>query len=95
MAKKKRKYIRYSPEEDTVVYFYVKGRDSTKKIHAIGLVTTEAKGGFSCVMLSGTAPDKDDICLTKVGVLALLKSECVWKEKLADDIVRVGFKYLE
>lgn len=95
MAKKKRKYIRFSPEEDTIAYFYVKGRSKVQKIHAVGLVITEAKGGFSCVMTPKTAPDVDDICLAKVGALAVLKSECVWKEKIDKDVVKVGFKYLE
>lgn len=95
MAKKKRKHIRFSPEEDTIAYFYVKGRSKTAKIHAVGLVVTEAKGGFSCVMTTKTAPDIDDICLSKVGALAVLKSVCVWIEKLDKDVVKVGFKYLE
>jgi hypothetical protein len=95
MAKKKRKHIRFSPDDNTIAYFYVKGRSKAEKIHAVGLVLTEAKGGFSCAMTPSTAPEVGDICLAKVGALSVLKSECMWVEKLDKDVVKVGFQYLE
>lgn len=92
---KKRKYIRFKPEENTVVYFNIPGRESSKKIHALGLVFEESAAGFGCLMLSEQAPQAEEVCFVKLGPFSTVKAICIWRNNLDASAAKVGFKYLE
>lgn len=89
----KRKNIRFSPDENTVVWFS-KGKSDFKK-DFIGLAVSEAHGGAAFVMTKEVTLEKHDPIVIKVGELSELKAEVRWVKKLDEDVYKIGIQYLE
>ena len=67
--------------------------NSEKQFYA--LVTTEAYGGCGVVVNADEDWKPGLKCLVEIGKLSPLVAEVAWVRPIDEEIVRVGFRYLE
>ena len=90
----KRQSIRFDADPNTLVYIKRSGSDG-EEIDSIGLVTTEAGKGFGCIVLNSACPEKDELCLVKVGDLHAMKAKVAYAEDLDEHSKKLGFQYVD
>lgn len=95
-ANNKRKHIRFKP--DPMAYAEIDGDAGGHpfKPQTVGLIVNESPmGGCSIITLDYINLNVGDHCRVKVGELAPLLAEVVWKRLMDDHVIRFGFKFLE
>ena len=90
MAGAKREYIRFSADENTFLVIKVGEHPAIG-----GLCVTESQGGCSGSFLNHDYFVASEKVLLRVGKLDTILAEIRWITQLDEDIVKIGFKYLE
>ena len=94
----KRRHIRFRPDTGELAYIDLLADNEFKpEIQAL-IVNESPMGGCCLVMLRDDETEKlrqNDRCRVKVGKLAPLKAEAVWVRRLDEDVIKVGFRFLE
>ena len=85
-----RKHIRFLPDENT--FILVKGQ--SEKVHS-GLCVDESQSGCAGVFVKHEDLIPKKMTMLKVGNLDAIPAEIRWVRVLDEDVVRVGFQYLD
>lgn len=92
---KDRSYLRCRPDPYDYVQIYIGNDIKEFEFQYAGLLVDESPmAGCSFVCLESVGLNVGDICVLKVGQIAPLKSEVVWKRVLDEIVVRFGVKFL-
>ena len=92
----KRKHIRFKP--DPLAYALIDSREGASEFvpDHVALIADEAPMG-GCGLIAGDIDhlQMHSICRVKLGELAPLRAEVVWRKAIDHSIVRIGFSFLE
>ena len=92
----KRKHIRFKPDPLTYALIDSRGPRADFLPDTIALVADEAPmGGCGLIMTDGDHLQLHAVCRIKLGELAPLNAEVVWRKVVDPSIVRIGFSFLE
>lgn len=91
-----RRYIRFRPEGNLYAQLDTQADRDAFSFEYVALILDEAPlGGCGLAAHKEVKLVPGDLCRLKIGQLAPLKAEVVWKRILDEEIVRFGFKFLE
>jgi hypothetical protein len=90
MSDVKRKNIRFHADENTFIIAIV---DEGHEVD--GLCITESAKGCSGTFVMTDVFEVEKACKLKVGLLDPLKAVVRWVTKLDEEVIKVGFEYLE
>lgn len=91
-----RKSIRFPADKNSIVYLKKTSETNHEpSIDHVGLVSNEAAKGFGAVFINSFNLSQGDQCLVKVGELAALHAQVAWIKDIDEDVVKVGFEYLD
>jgi hypothetical protein len=93
----KRKHTRYTPSEKECIALIDTSTDSDSGFdHSISaLIFSEASGGCGLVVRNTESLHVGSHCKIKIAQLAPIKAEVVWRKPIDDDLIKIGFKFLE
>jgi hypothetical protein len=92
----KRRYTRFKPDPGTIAFIDPAPEQHSRFRPQIpALVFSESYGGCGLVILGWDELEKGDICQIKVGRLAPIESEVVWRKNLDSQVATIGIKFLE
>ncbi len=91
----KRKGIRFKPDSQTLatISYQNQKKNFTVDLHA--LVVTESFGGCGVVTFRSPKLTPGTCCTIQVGKIGPLEAEVRWRVDLDEDLMKLGFKYLE
>ena len=93
----KRKHTRYTPsEKECIALIDTRSGNHSEFDHDISaLIFSEASGGCGLVVRKTDALQIGSHCFIKIAQLAPIKAETVWRKPIDDDLIKIGFKFLE
>lgn len=92
----KRKHIRFKPDPLDVAFVAFNQNVSEFQPDMAALIIEEAPlGGCGLVIRFTEKLQVGDKCAVKVGRLSPLKAEVSWRKPLDNQVLRMGFKFLE
>ena len=91
----RRKYIRAAPDANEYVQVDLNLDGDFSFDYAALVVEESPLGGCSIVCLDSIGLEVGSICRMKVGHMAPLRSEIVWKKVLDEKVIRYGVRFLE
>ena len=95
MAEPGRKYMRVAPDSNEYVQIDFKTEGDFSFDYAALVVEESPMGGCSIVCLKSFGIKVGLVCRLKLGHMAPLLSEVVWKSELDDQVTKYGIKFLE
>jgi hypothetical protein len=94
----RRRYIRFKPDPESVAFVTLEGtgKKDPGKIHLACLIVDEApRGGCCLVSFHHDRLHLNSEYLVKVGPLHPLRAKLVWLQSCGDDMVKLGFQFVE
>ena len=85
-----RKHIRFEPDQNTLII-----ASGESELAHTGLCLSESQGGCSGAFLKNSDFELKKMMMLKVGVLEPIPSVVRWIKNADDEIIKVGFQFLD
>ncbi len=85
----KRKYIRFNPDENSLIELLFKDEDGNVK-KAVGLISDESYHGCGAVFRKKFPFKRGDMINATVGKIINIEAEIIWIQKMDDIFIKVG-----
>ena len=87
--------IRYPMATKSIAFVTQDLQDADFQHSTAALIANESHDGCCLILLKQIELNAEQTCLVQVGELAAMQARVAWINSLDDDLVRVGFQYLE
>ncbi len=93
---KRRRSIRFKPDpENQIAKIDIQNLEGKFQPTVTALVIDEAYKGCGLIFQDQKGFEIGEVCRLQVGQIGPLQAEVRWKQKLYDNLIKVGFRFLE